>query len=232
MKRAPLFVVLFGFLILFAGCKKQVSDADAIRAGINQHLSGLKTINLSAMDMTVNSFSIQGNQAQAQVEFRPKTGAPAGAGMQVNYTLEKQNGIWVVQNSQPAGGSIQHPAPGSDPHQTMTPGPSTQLRHEEPCRRDRAAADHQHRERRARLDLTPARDHADAAAARDLARAGRLRHRAHDHRIGAAVRAAGKYQGAVGCAQARLPQRRRCGLGRRVARIRRSRIAGPRPYHG
>ena len=127
MKRAPLFIVLFGFLILFAGCKKQESDADAIRAGINQHLSGLKTINLAAMDMTVNSFSVQGNQAQAQVEFRPKTGAPAGAGMQINYTLEKQNGIWVVQNTQPAGGSIQHPGPGADPNQTMTPGPSSQM---------------------------------------------------------------------------------------------------------
>jgi hypothetical protein len=127
MKRKPLFIVLFGFLTLFAGCKKQESDADAIRAGINTHLSGLKTINLSAMDMIVNSFSIQGNQAQAQVEFRPKTGAPAGAGMQINYTLEKQNGIWVVQNTQPAGGAIQHPAPGSDPHATMTPGASSQL---------------------------------------------------------------------------------------------------------
>jgi hypothetical protein len=126
MKRAPLFFVLFGFLILFAGCKKQESDTDGIRSGINTHLSGLKTINLSAMDMTVNNISVQGNQAQAQVEFRPKTGAPAGAGMQINYNLLKQNGIWVVQNSQPAGGSIQHPGPGENPHQTMTPGSTTQ----------------------------------------------------------------------------------------------------------
>jgi hypothetical protein len=127
MKRTPLYLVLIGCLALSVGCKKQESDADAIRAGINTHLSGLKTINLSAMDMTVNSFSIQGNTAQAAVEFRPKTGAPAGAGMQVNYTLEKQNGVWVVQNTAPAGGAIQHPAPGSDPHATMTPGPAGQL---------------------------------------------------------------------------------------------------------
>jgi len=122
MKRAPLFSIFFGFLIVFAGCKKPVSDADAIRAGINQHLSGLKTINLSAMDMTVNNFSIQGNQAQAHVEFRPKTGAPQGAGMQVDYTLEKQNGIWTVQKTEPAGGTIQHPAQGDTSRQTMTPG--------------------------------------------------------------------------------------------------------------
>lgn len=122
MKRAPLFSIFLGILILFTGCKKPVSDADAIRSGINAHLSGLKTINLSAMDMTVNKFSIQGNQAQAQVEFRPKTGAPQGAGMQVNYTLEKQNGAWFVQHTEPAGGMIQHPAPGEKSDQTMTPG--------------------------------------------------------------------------------------------------------------
>lgn len=126
MKRVPLFFVLCGFLILFAGCKKKEIDADGIRSGINTHLSGLKTINLGAMNMTVNNISVQGNQAQAQVEFRPKTGAPGGAGMQINYNLLKQNGIWVVQNSQPAGGSIQHPAAGENPHQTMTPGSTTQ----------------------------------------------------------------------------------------------------------
>ena len=122
MKRARLLYVIFGFFFMFAGCQKPVSDADAIRSGINAHLSGLKTINMSAMDMTVNSFSINGNQAQASVEFRPKTGAPQGAGMQVNYNLAKQNGVWVVQQTTPAGGMIQHPAPGENPASGMTSG--------------------------------------------------------------------------------------------------------------
>jgi hypothetical protein len=116
MKRTAYFLTVLGLLVLFAGCKKQESDADAIRSGINQHLASLKTLNLGAMDMNITNVSIQGNQAQAQVEFKPKTGAPQGAGMQVAYSLEKQNGLWVVQNTQPAGGSIQHPAPGENPH--------------------------------------------------------------------------------------------------------------------
>jgi hypothetical protein len=120
MKRAAYVLTFMGLLVLFAGCKKQESDADAIRSGINQHLAGLKTLNLGAMDMNVTTFSIQGNQAQAQVEFKPKTGAPQGAGMQVAYSLEKQNGLWVVQNTQPAGGTIQHPAPGENPHMNET----------------------------------------------------------------------------------------------------------------
>lgn len=124
MTRVPHFLAIVGLLSLFAGCKKQASDADAIRDGINQHLAGLKTINLSAMDMDVTNYSVQGNTAQAQVEFRPKTGAPPGAGMQVSYTLEKQNGAWVVQNTQPMGGSINHPGPGANPN-TMPSAPSS-----------------------------------------------------------------------------------------------------------
>ena len=105
MRRAPIYWILCGLLAVCAGCKKQVSDADAIRDGVNRHLSGLKTINLSAMDVVVNSYSIQGDQAQAQVEFKPKTGAPAGAGMQVNYALQKQqNGAWEVQKTEAVGG--------------------------------------------------------------------------------------------------------------------------------
>jgi hypothetical protein len=116
MKRAASALAVVALLCLFAGCKKQESDSDGIRTGINEHLSSLKTINLSAMDMNITNVSIQGNQAQAQVEFRPKTGGPPGAAMQVSYSLAKQNGLWVVQNTQPMGGSIQHPGPGENPH--------------------------------------------------------------------------------------------------------------------
>jgi hypothetical protein len=120
MNRTAYFLTVLGLLAVFAGCKKHESDADAVRSGINQHLASLKTLNLGAMDMNVTSVSIQGNQAQAQVEFKPKTGTPQGAGMQVAYSLQKQNGLWVVQNTQPVGGSIQHPAPGENPHPDST----------------------------------------------------------------------------------------------------------------
>jgi hypothetical protein len=127
MKRATLYFTLFAVLVFVGGCKKQETDSDGIRAGINQHLTTLNTLNLSAMDMNIMTFSVQGNQAQAQVEFRPKTGAPQGAGMQVSYSLAKQDGRWVVQNTAPAGGSIEHPKPGENPHQGSTEPTSTTL---------------------------------------------------------------------------------------------------------
>ncbi len=92
MKRRAYFLTVVGLLVLFAGCKKQESDADGVRAGINQHLVSLKTLNLGAMDMNITNVSVQGNEAQAQVEFKPKSGGPPGAGMQVSYSLQKQNG--------------------------------------------------------------------------------------------------------------------------------------------
>jgi hypothetical protein len=102
-------------LAIAAGCHKQANDNDAIRAGIRQHLTGLGTLNMSAMDMDIRSLSINGSQAHAEVEFRPK-GNPSGAGMQVAYNLEKHDGTWTVLKTQPLGGMIQHPDPNQNPH--------------------------------------------------------------------------------------------------------------------
>jgi hypothetical protein len=106
-------VAIFGAV----ACKKQTNDNDAIRAGILQHLTTIGTLNVSAMDMDIRSVSVKGNQAHAEVEFRPKTGGGPGGGMQVAYNLEKRDGAWVVLKSQPLGGMIQHPDPNQNPHQ-------------------------------------------------------------------------------------------------------------------
>jgi hypothetical protein len=116
MKRLVLALALSGALFSFIACKKQVSNNDAIRAGILQHLAAIGTLNMSAMDMDVRSVSVNGNQAHAEVEFRPKTGGAPGAGMHVAYNLEKRDGAWVVLKSQSLGGMIQHPDPGQNPH--------------------------------------------------------------------------------------------------------------------
>lgn len=117
MKQLVLALGLSATLLLCGGCKKQASDNDAIRAGILQHLNGVGSLNMNAMDMDIRSVSINGNQAHAEVVFRPKTGVPSGAGMQVAYNLEKRDGAWVVQKSEPTGGMIQHPGTNKNSHQ-------------------------------------------------------------------------------------------------------------------
>lgn len=114
MKRVTLVAGLCAALLFGGACKKQQNDNEAIRASIVQHLNSLKSLNLSAMDMEIKQVAINGTQAQAQVEFRPKSGAPPGAGMQVGYTLERRDGAWVVLKSQ-VGGEIIHPGAGQPP---------------------------------------------------------------------------------------------------------------------
>ena len=116
MKRLVTALGLAAALLGATACKKQVSDRDAIRSGILQHLTSIGTLNMSAMDMDLRSVSVNGNQAHADVEFRPKNGGAPGAGMQVGYNLEKREGSWVVLKTEPLGGMIQHPDPHQNPH--------------------------------------------------------------------------------------------------------------------
>jgi hypothetical protein len=115
MKRVALVLGLVAALSVSGGCKKRPSDNDAIRSGIMQHLTSVGTLNISAMDVDIRSVSVNGNQAHAEVEFRPKTGGAPGPGMQVGYNLEKRDGNWVVLKSQALGG-MQHPDPNQNPH--------------------------------------------------------------------------------------------------------------------
>ena len=116
MKRFVLALGVAAGLLGPSACRKQANDSAAIRSGILQHLNAIGTLNVSAMDMDVRSVSINGNQAHAEVEFRPKTGGVPGSGMQVAYNLEKRDGSWVVLKTQPLGGMIQHPDPNQNPH--------------------------------------------------------------------------------------------------------------------
>lgn len=106
------------------GCQKKQDETAAVRSGITDHLRSLNTLNLSAMDMNVTKVTINGNQAEAQVEFVPKSGAPPGAGMQVSYSLEKRDGKWVVVKRDSMGGGIAHPQPGANPHEQTPEGPT------------------------------------------------------------------------------------------------------------
>jgi hypothetical protein len=105
------------------GCHKaQPTATDGIREGIQQHLSSLNTLNLSAMDINITHVSINQNTAQAQAEFVPKTGALPGATMRVSYSLEKRDDRWVVVKTNALGGAIDHPDPSANPHVQAPPG--------------------------------------------------------------------------------------------------------------
>jgi hypothetical protein len=99
----------------------QGSDADLVRQAVEDHVRNDRGINLSAMDMSVDSVSIAGDRAQANATFRVKQG---GAAMVMVYSLERQGGGWLVVNDQPAGGQFAHP-PMDQAHSGMSGAPDS-----------------------------------------------------------------------------------------------------------
>ena len=100
---------------LVVGCYKsssrtqpQIQTAeDSIRVAIQAHLAHKGNLNLQAFDTEVKQVTMQGDHAQAEVEFRVKGGPGA---MQLTYALETHEGVWSVVESDPVGSNFSHPA--------------------------------------------------------------------------------------------------------------------------
>lgn len=82
------------------------SDDDAVRQAVEAHVRNDKGINLSAFDMTVESVTVNGDQAQADATFRVKQG---GASMAMIYSLQRHGNGWLVLSDKPADGQFVHP---------------------------------------------------------------------------------------------------------------------------
>ena len=122
MKRG-LFAALLGAMGLVAvACKSKTDEKEGIRAGVIKHLGALNMLNLNNMDVSVTQATVNGNQAQAQVEIRAKGGDPSANAMQIGYALEKRGEEWVVLKSTGMGGGMQHPGPGEAPPAATAPG--------------------------------------------------------------------------------------------------------------
>jgi hypothetical protein len=82
------------------------APADPIRAAIQAHLAHRGNLNLQSFDTEVKQVSIQGDHAQADVEFHVKGGPGV---MQLTYQLEKRDNAWSVVESVPATSNFSHP---------------------------------------------------------------------------------------------------------------------------
>ncbi|HXX21013.1 MAG TPA: hypothetical protein VEJ46_16550 [Candidatus Acidoferrum sp.] len=92
-------------------------DADLIRQAVEDHVRNDRGINMSVMDMSVDSVSVNGDQAQASATFRVKQG---GASMAMVYSLQRHGNNWLVMSSQPSDGQFVHP-PMDKTHSGMSP---------------------------------------------------------------------------------------------------------------
>ena len=121
MSKKRITIFLVSAAILLGGCKQQgasVSSApaappanadpnDAIRTAIRAHLAHNGNLRLDSFDTTVKQIAVDGDHAQAQVEFHAKGGPGT---MQLTYALAKRNSTWYVVESNPGGSNFSHPA--------------------------------------------------------------------------------------------------------------------------
>ncbi len=103
------------------GCSRSAGGKEAIRQGVIEHLSGRAGLDVKAMQVDVTSVTFRENEADAVVSFRPKGVSDPGAGMQMQYTLEKKGDRWVVKGKRESGTSPHGGAPAT-PGGTLPPG--------------------------------------------------------------------------------------------------------------
>jgi hypothetical protein len=119
--KSPIKILLVVSAAILAGCQHR-SDSDpgatvdasadstfndAIRTAIQAHLAHNTNLSLKSFDTEVKQVKVDGDHAQALVEFHVKNGPGS---MQLTYALTKKDGAWVVTGSMPVGSNFSHPA--------------------------------------------------------------------------------------------------------------------------
>jgi hypothetical protein len=94
----------------------EASSDTAIRSAIRAHLAHNANLNPNAFDTQVKRVTLDGDDAQAEVEFHVKNGSGV---MELTYALSRQNGGWSVVDSSPTGSNFSHPQ--LSPPQTAPP---------------------------------------------------------------------------------------------------------------
>lgn len=101
-----------------SGASTSARDMELVRQAVKDHVRDDREISLSAMDMSVDSVSLSGDQAQAQVTFRALQGGPT---MAMIYSLERHGDGWQVVKGQPAEGEFVHPPMDQTPGRSPIP---------------------------------------------------------------------------------------------------------------
>ncbi len=98
----PSYFVLFAVAVGLstAACQRATETPDAVREAVIDAVQS--RVNLSQMEVDVQSVNFKGEEAEAMVDFRPKGSAP-GSGIVMKYVLEQKNGKWTVKDRSEGG---------------------------------------------------------------------------------------------------------------------------------
>jgi hypothetical protein len=97
---------------MICGCSRNIQNQESIRKGVMEHLTKKAGLDVNSMDIEIASVTFRKDEADAVVSFRPKGSSDPGAGMKMNYTLERKGDQWVVKGRGGMGASKN----GGNPH--------------------------------------------------------------------------------------------------------------------
>jgi len=84
-----------------SGCGHSIDNKDAVRQGVMNYLA--KRSDLLSMDVSVTSVSFRQDEATATVHFQAKGNNTPGAGMNMQYVLERKGSEWTVKGRAGSG---------------------------------------------------------------------------------------------------------------------------------
>ena len=118
MKRSVV-ALLLSLLVLHVGCGASTSTNVLVRDAILHYLSGRTDLDLSKMDVQIDSLQQQGDRATAEVTIMARQDAKAQ--MQMVYELQRTGeGGWEVVP--PEGADAAHAGGAPPPSQSPPPG--------------------------------------------------------------------------------------------------------------
>lgn len=107
-------------IFFLSSCAKDIQNTEAVRQGVLDYLKQRSKdigIDMTAMDVKVTSATFEKDVARAGVSFVPK-GMPDGAGMAMNYVLDRKGDKWAVR---PRESGMASPHAGEVPGETAAP---------------------------------------------------------------------------------------------------------------
>jgi len=96
--------------LLLAGCQQTGSINAQVQDAIAEHLASRPGIDASRMLIEVESVTVQGERAEADVIFRSRDNPDSR--MNYHYELRRQDGQWRVESGRPTAAESPHPQPG------------------------------------------------------------------------------------------------------------------------
>ena len=112
MRSLPYLLVL----LALTGCHRNLRNEEAVKQGVMDYLA-TRQVNVSAMNVSVESLVFRQNEVDAAVVFTPKD-TKFNQPMTIHYTLEKKGDRWVVKPRANAGQNP-HGGMGANPHGGM-----------------------------------------------------------------------------------------------------------------